>query len=609
MLKASFNNTDQGWSTVDGASALENPAEGGQFGGYIRASDATAGILWYFEADARFTGDLSRYYHGTLTYFMRQESDNPTISDAVDIRIVGANGTVLTKAFDYEPGPDWTRFEVDLDAFDGWRIDNGAIARDLDIFATLLDVTSIRIRGEYQSGDDTVGLDSVRLEGGRSRPEFTVATDRGDVIASTFAAGGESWTFRGDLQDWRHVETGGAPGRGGNTGYIDLVDRAVGDLVYVEAPGAFLGQKSGYLGGTLSFSLQNSDVSPGLAPLPGVILEGGGTSLVIDIGAAPGTAWTDYSVRLAPDGAGLTDWRVGALDGPVATRADFQRVLNDLDALVIRGEFDSGPEFSGLDEVAMRAPQRPFDVYDGRDLVATKSEFQVALDAAARQGGDRIVFAPDAEASGLYVASLRRLEIVDSGMGLTGTLSFADVPAGQRFVLEIEGGGDLTVALPVAGRTSTFLAVPDGIRQTVDGNDGRDQMFANGDGSVHFSGGDNRDRLFGGPGNDRLEGKGGRDALFGGGGNDVLIGGPKADSFAFEPGNGRDLIERYQAGIDTIHLVNYPGVAARGDLTLMERANAVAILLGNGDKIVVQGVSDADDILFAFNDLGDLFAG
>jgi hypothetical protein len=73
-IVSNFNNTNEGWDTVGGSTPLENPTSGGVFGGYISASDDLGGVLWYFEGGAKWTGDLSLQYGGTISYGIRQKN-------------------------------------------------------------------------------------------------------------------------------------------------------------------------------------------------------------------------------------------------------------------------------------------------------------------------------------------------------------------------------------------------------------------------------------------------------------------------------------------------------------------------------------------------------
>jgi Laminin B (Domain IV) len=123
----------------------------------------------------------------------------------------------------------------------------------------------------------------------------------------------------------------------------------------------YLGDQSDKLGGTLSFSLQQSAGSIFSPQPPHVALRSGTTVLVLDAGELPATtpAWASYNVTLA---AG--PWRVGTLLGAFATAGDLATVLSDLSALYIVGEFITPVvETNGLDSVSLAPVPLPAAVW------------------------------------------------------------------------------------------------------------------------------------------------------------------------------------------------------------------------------------------------------
>lgn len=77
---------------------------------------------------------------------------------------------------------------------------------------------------------------------------------------------------------------------------------------------------------------------------------------------------------------------------------------------------------------------------------------------------------------------------------------------------------------------------------TLNAGKGKDSLF----------GGAGDDRLAGGKGNDVLKAAAGDDFLIGGKGSDTLRGGAGADIFYFAKGHGRDTVQDFEAGTDTI---------------------------------------------------------
>lgn len=69
-----------------------------------------------------------------------------------------------------------------------------------------------------------------------------------------------------------------------------------------------------------------------------------------------------------------------------------------------------------------------------------------------------------------------------------------------------------------------------------------------------LKGGAGNDTLYGYAGNDNLQGGAGNDNLRGGAGNDTLTGGVGKDTFAYANGEGKDIINDYKAGQDTLYI-------------------------------------------------------
>jgi Ca2+-binding RTX toxin-like protein len=91
--------------------------------------------------------------------------------------------------------------------------------------------------------------------------------------------------------------------------------------------------------------------------------------------------------------------------------------------------------------------------------------------------------------------------------------------------------------------------------------------------------------LLGGAGNDILNGKAG---------NDVLFGQDGADTFVFEHGTGADTIADFTPGTDHIDLSAFGFTSfAQVQAAMVENGGSSAIVLGNGDLIVLQNVTNA----------------
>lgn len=162
------------------------------------------------------------------------------------------------------------------------------------------------------------------------------------IVQSTFDAGDEGWTVTGDAQgasvipDWH--STGGNPG-----GYVSADDDVQGGTWYWKAPAKFRGNHLNAYGDTLSYDLRQSSTTSQFNNVE-IHLTGGGLSLTRET-SHPGTSWTPYSIALTESG-----WLIS---GVAASEAQMKQVLTNITDLQIRGEFVSGPDTGGLDNVVM----------------------------------------------------------------------------------------------------------------------------------------------------------------------------------------------------------------------------------------------------------------
>jgi Laminin B (Domain IV)/PEP-CTERM motif len=161
-----FDAGAEGWTAAgDIAAPLSWSASAGNPGGTVFIVDSATGGVTYFVAPAAYLGNQSAAFGTLLRFDLKQTfSGTPNPFNDEDLILQGAG---LTLAFDTASNPangSWTSYAVPLSA-GGWRLNtlSGALASDAQILAVLGNLTSLRIRAEYQSGPDTGYLDNVVL--------------------------------------------------------------------------------------------------------------------------------------------------------------------------------------------------------------------------------------------------------------------------------------------------------------------------------------------------------------------------------------------------------------------------------------------------------------
>lgn len=165
LAASDFTSNTEGWTVVGDAVTPLWKASGGNPAGYAEAVEQDGGDTWYWAAPAKFLGNMAAAYGGALRFDLRQSSiDDPF--DAPDLVLEG-NGLTLFYETAHDPDAVWTSYSVILQEEVGWRRGGEAPepATAADMRAVLANLTALHIRGEFQNGADTGGLDSVALNG------------------------------------------------------------------------------------------------------------------------------------------------------------------------------------------------------------------------------------------------------------------------------------------------------------------------------------------------------------------------------------------------------------------------------------------------------------
>lgn len=175
------------------------------------------------------------------------------------------------------------------------------------------------------------------------------------TITSTFDNGAEGWGGSDDFTafQWSNEE-------GNLAGAIQARDRGLGPIWKYAASSAYWGDRSDFLGGTLSWEILGITGSQtSVFNRADVILRGGGLEIGIDTDLQPlvGT-WVGETVVLDAS----QNWKIvsnfagGNLSSTDATQAQILQVLSNLDGLFIQGEYTNGADASALDNVELKVP-------------------------------------------------------------------------------------------------------------------------------------------------------------------------------------------------------------------------------------------------------------
>jgi hypothetical protein len=161
-----FDASADGWTITGDAQASSVAPDysgvGGNPDGLISAVDDVTGGTWYFTAPSKYLGDATRFYGSDLKFDLKVTEITSPFA-APDVLLVGGG---ITAAYDCtpDPGTDWTTFTVPLSE-SGWTLtdlDGPALTAE-QFQAVLADLTSFRIRGEFNTGADTGSLDNVKF--------------------------------------------------------------------------------------------------------------------------------------------------------------------------------------------------------------------------------------------------------------------------------------------------------------------------------------------------------------------------------------------------------------------------------------------------------------
>ncbi len=177
-----FKEDANGWTIIGDAQggyvAASYSPDGGVQDGYIYAVDDVVGGVWYFNAPSSYLGDKSDFYNATLSYSLFQNSKMEDQFLFEDI-IFQSDSLTLFYMYDSQtdfPKDEWTNYSIKINEnTPGWYIGtyknsyNGPIqphnpATKAEMEQVLSNLTFFMIRGEFEVGEDSGGMDNVFIK-------------------------------------------------------------------------------------------------------------------------------------------------------------------------------------------------------------------------------------------------------------------------------------------------------------------------------------------------------------------------------------------------------------------------------------------------------------
>ncbi|MEM6915077.1 MAG: laminin B domain-containing protein, partial [Verrucomicrobiota bacterium] len=114
------------------------------------------------------------------------------------------------------------------------------------------------------------------------------------------------------------------------------------------SPEAYLGDKSQFVGGRLSYRMRVTEITSPFDGCDEFQIHGADIVLGYNTTEVPEVEMKEFHIPLTPSPA----WTNVTEDRP-ATAGDFEKVMSSMTALLIRGEYHSGPDSGWLDKVSL----------------------------------------------------------------------------------------------------------------------------------------------------------------------------------------------------------------------------------------------------------------
>ncbi|GAB6051514.1 hypothetical protein JCM17960_03340 [Magnetospira thiophila] len=485
-----FASSADGWTSNEQNSPVTYMASGGVDGnGYIEIQDQ-ANTVPAFIAPTGLSGNLQGYLNGQLSFSMKSDlydGGQPVVT------IEGDAGTLTLDVT--APGTNWTAYDVDLDATAGWVMDGDHPASLDEIAAVLSAVSGVTFSADFTAGNETVGLDAVRL----------TSADGND----TLRGGSDNDTLYGE---------GGDDTLEGGSG-TDAVYGGDGNDTF-----------------NVSSNVENNEIFDGGDGNDRIYAAG--TSLVMDNFLGTNTVETfegDGALTISDFGFSASTFDFRGIDAFVGVEAIDAGNYND----IIYGTDSADPILRGGSDNDTLYGEGGDDTLEGGS-------------------GTDAVYGGDGDDTFNVSSNVENNEIFDGGDGndriyAAGTSLVMDNFLGTNTVETFEGDGALTISdFGFSASTFDFRGIDAFVGvEAIDAGNYNDIIYGTDSADPILRGGSDNDTLYGEGGDDTLEGGSGTDAVYGGDGNDTFnVSSNVENNEIFDGGDGNDRI--YAAGTSLV---------------------------------------------------------
>ncbi len=170
IILSDFNSvatTTDGWqkySGGDGGSSVSWTAIGGNGGtGGLVLNDAATGQNDYFDAPAKFLGNQSVFYGGTLSFDLLITSP-VDLPEADNVVLTGNGVSISYNLLSYPVTTGFTSYSINLLENSGWFITGTSTApSQSQMLSVLSNLTDLRILADWHNGPENDVLDNVQL--------------------------------------------------------------------------------------------------------------------------------------------------------------------------------------------------------------------------------------------------------------------------------------------------------------------------------------------------------------------------------------------------------------------------------------------------------------